>query len=335
MAFREAEGRGAGAGWWKPLGWFVILLLLAVGLAGWYPEGGAGRRGEWLAAGAAGLIFFIQGLQMPWGEVRRGIRAWPAHLFCQAWMFGVYPLLGWLVLRWWGGGLSAPERVGVMYLCVLPTTIATNAAFCARAGGQTAVAMVNIVAGNLLGVWVAPLALAALLGQTTGAAISWEPLVKAVAGQLILPFIAGQILRRWLAGLAERWRGVLREVATVLVMLIVYRAGCDFWVAESRPEISWELVGVTLSLLVVGKGLCWATLCRMHWPPEWRVAVFYAATQKTLAAGLPMAAAVLAGIPGQVAPPLAVVALPLVVFHLGQLIVGALLVPVLAMRGKK
>lgn len=318
-----------------PMRLFFFALAAALALAWADPASGATGgvlRSELWTGWAVGLIFFIQGLQLPVREMRRGLGAWRAHVFCQGWMFLVYPLMGLGVVALLGGRLSGVERVGVLYLCVLPTTIATNAAFSAQAGGNAAVAVANIVLGNLLGVVLAPAVLAGLLAQGTGVEAESGPLVRTVLGQLVLPFAGGQVARIWWAGWAERHKARLRDGAMMLIMVIIHVAACNYLVVPERPVPGMGLVGAVLALLVGGKGLCWLALQRTGWPHEWRVAVFYAASQKTLAAGLPMAGAVLAVMDPAQAPPLAVLALPLVIFHVGQLLLGALLVPVVARR---
>jgi sodium/bile acid cotransporter 7 len=323
----------------RPMLPFFIGLGLTLGLAWVAPEAGAQGgllRTEVTTMWAVALIFFIQGLQLPVAEVRRGLGAWRVHVFCQAWMFVVYPLLGLALVAALGGRLSDGERIGLLFLSVLPTTIATNAAFSSRAGGNAATALFNIVAGNFLGVFIAPAALAWMLVRGGGVAIDPVPLLRALALQLVLPFVLGQAVRLTVAEWVSEWRTGLCEAGSLLVFFIIYAAVCNFFVGQAAAgtDTAWGwTVGATLALLVLGKVLCWAALAGTGWAHDLRVAAFYAASQKTLAAGLPMAGAVVAAAGVQEGlPPLAVLALPLLVFHIGQLLLGALLIPVLARR---
>ncbi len=330
----SAEGGARWAEAWKPLLPFFaglgIALAAAVIAPGLGAKGGL-LRTEHLTGPAVMGIFLIQGLQLPAEQVRRGLGAWRVHLFCQVWMFGVAPALAWGVAAALGGALGPGERIGLLYLGMLPTTVATNAAFSARAGGNTAVAMFNIVVGNLLGVLIGPAWLAFLLASGTGAAIDVWPLVRAIFMQLIVPFAVGQLLRHWLAAWADRRKPVLRDAASCLIFFIVYSSICNFLAGPARgggAGMAWA-AGAALGFLVVNKALCWWALARLGWAHEFRVAAFFSASQKTLAAGLPIAGAVYGaagGVPGL--PPMAALVLPLIVFHIGQLVLGALLVPV-------
>jgi len=322
----------------RPMAPFFAGLALALGLAAAAPEAGAAGgllRTEVLVPWAVAVIFFIQGLQLPVAEVRRGLGAWKLHLFCQAWMFVAYPVLGLLLAWMLGARLSEAERTGLLYLCVLPTTIATNAAFSARAGGNAAAALVNIVLGNALGVLIAPAALAWMLARGGGGAVAVGPLAEALLLQLVLPFAAGQAARWRLAEWAAQRKPWLREAGSLLIFFIIYSAVCNYLSGPQGAERpGWWVLGAVLLLLVLGKALCWGALRRAGWPHDLRVAAFYAASQKTLAAGLPMAGAVLAALGPEAAPvPLAVLVLPLILFHIGQLVLGALLIPVLGRRG--
>ncbi|MDX6765838.1 MAG: bile acid:sodium symporter [Candidatus Methylacidiphilales bacterium] len=326
----------------RPLWKFFAGLAVTLGLALFLPAWGA--PGGWMHPGISGgwavaLIFLIQGLLLPAREVGRGLSAWPVHVFCLVWMFVVFPLMGAMLVALAGATLEPVHRVGLMFLCFLPTTVATNAAFSSRAGGNAAVALFNIVVGNIAGLFIAPAALVWLLHQDGGVRVHPAPLVNTILFQLVLPFALGQVLRTRLAGWAARHQSSLRESGSVLIFLIIYfslcRLSADGHGTSSGAALGW-LVGLTLGLLGVGSFLCWRALGCFHWPHDLRVAAFYAASQKTLAAGLPMAGAVYAAAP-HVAdlPPLAVLAVPLVVFHIGQLVLGALLIPVLAQGGDR
>ena len=308
-------------------------LLLAVAAPGVGASGGV-LHTEKLTGWAVAAIFLIQGLQLPAGEVRKGLASWRVHLFCQFWMFGVFPLMGWAMVTVWGALLTPVMRTGLLYLCVLPTTVATNAAFSTRAGGNTAVALFNIVVGNFAGVFIAPAALAWLLNRGSGTSVDIRPLIETLALQLILPFVIGQLLRLRLAGWVQQYRGWLRETGSVMIFFIIYAAVCNLLAGKNGEVPSAGLgpvVAATLGLLVIGKLLCWFSLKATGWDHGLRVAAFYSASQKTLAAGLPVAGAVYAAAgPDAGLPPLALLVLPLMVFHIGQLVLGALLIPVVS-----
>lgn len=290
---------------------------------------------QWLTPCAVCFIFLIQGLQIPTSEALRGFAAWPLYLFCMGWMFVAFPLLAVLIVFLFGDALSPVFRAGLLFTAFLPTTIATNAAYSSKAGGNPAVVLFNIVASNALGIVLAPLVLAWLLrGVAKGSAgIDVAPLAFSLLWQVVLPFLAGQILRSFFQTWIESKRSALRETSSLLVYFIVYVSLCNFLVrmeALEFPQGFAAMLGATTLLLALGAGTCWALLALLPYPGTYRIAAFYAASQKTLAAGLPIANAVYAACTASTLPPLALLTLPLIVFHFLQLIMGALLIPILA-----
>lgn len=321
-----------------PLRGFFVGLAVSVAAALAAPEWGAKGgplRTEVFTGWAVAGVFFLQGLQLASAEVRRGLGAWKVHLFCQAWMFLAYPLMAGLLVLVFGRWMDDAARTGLLYLAVLPTTIATCAAFAARAGGNGAVALFNIVVGNLAGVVLAPAVLVLLLERGSGAGVDPVPLFRVIGLQILLPFVVGQAARRVLARWAAARTAGLRAVVSGLIFFILYAAVCNLAAGATRAAVggSGLAAGMALLLLCLGHGLAAGVLARTGWPQDLRVAAFYTASQKTLAAGVPMAGAVYA-VAGEdpALPPLALVVLPLVVFHVGQLALGAVLIPVLARK---
>ncbi len=315
---------------------------LALGLAWLHPAIGARGgllRSELLTPMSVAIVFFLQGLLLPADEVRRGVAAWQVHLFCQAWIFLVFPAMGWLVVTLCGEWLAPAYRIGLLYLSLLPTTIATNAAFSARAGGNAAASLFNIVVSNLAGVVVVPVWLTWLLSRDSGVSMDVLPLVASICVQLLIPFAVGQALRlRW-ANWAGANRALLREICTWLIFFVIYTAVCNLLVGRGSGEVQRGVAGAmaaTLGLLVGGSLASAGVLAVLRWPRDLKISAFYASTQKTLAIGLPVAGAVYGAAGGEAAglPPMAMVLLPLITFHVGQLILGVLLIPLIASRGR-
>jgi len=327
----------------RPLLPFFGGLGIALVAALLYPPLGA-KNGPlqtgWLTQAAVVIIFFVQGLQLPLDEVRRGAGAWKLHVFCQSWIFLGVPLLV-IICGWPFRHLIPVElQIGILFLAALPTTVATNAAFTAQAGGNVAAALFNICIANLAGIFLAPSWLAWLIARGTDVSIPLLPMFAKIVLQLLLPFVLGQLARFALHGWAGKNRALLSRINSYLIFFIIYAAICDF---RLQPATSGSVpllvaAGWTTAMLVLVKAVCWWTLRLTHWPVELQIAGFFCASQKTLAAGLPVAAAVIAASPvGPGIPTLAVLVLPLLIYHIGQLVIGAFCIPVwmeIAKRGR-
>ncbi len=172
---------------------------------------------------------------------------------------------------------------------------------------------------SVLGVLLTPLFAAALIGGSGG--FSADSLL-AICGQLLLPFLLGQVLRRWIGGFVRRHRRVLSLVDRGSILVVVYAAFSQGMNAGVWQEASWRrllaLFGVECVLLALLLLLtAWAAR-RLRLPREDRIVVVLAGSQKSLAAGLPMASVIFQG-------HAALAVLPLMMFHQMQLIVCAYL----------
>jgi solute carrier family 10 (sodium/bile acid cotransporter), member 7 len=282
------------------------------------------------------LIFFLQGLKLPTGELLRGVSHWRLHALIQAWVFLLVPVLwlpGWLLLRQTG----SPElAAGILYLALLPTTITSAIVMTTAAGGNAAASMVSTALANMIGVlWVPAWALVLLGGSGTHTAAVAGPLFAKLAYMIVLPLVVGQCLRPWVRD--QSWFArAARHFGTVthaIIVLIVYTAFCDSLLARVwstlAPGALAQLVAVIISGALLIHGAVWWSARR--WVPHAgdRIAVLFCGAQKTLATGAPMALAIFVAAPPSGVPHVGILLLPLLVYHPVQLILASVLVPAL------
>ncbi|MGD3111787.1 bile acid:sodium symporter family protein, partial [Streptomyces sp. YGL11-2] len=173
---------------------------------------------------------------------------------------------------------------------------------------------------SLVGIVLTPL-LAGLVLHGAGAGFSAHSLVS-VACQLLLPFVAGQLLRRWITGFLARHRKVLGRVDRGSILLVVYAAFSAGMVQGIWHQVSplrlLCLLGVEAVLLTAMLTVTSYGSRLLGFPRADRIAITFAGSKKSLAAGLPMAGVLFGAQAG-----LAV--LPLMLFHQMQLMVCAVL----------
>ena len=140
--------------------------------------------------------------------------------------------------------------------------------------------------------------------------------------QLLLPFVAGQLLRRWIGGFLTRHKKVLGYVDRGSILLVVYTAFSEGMVAgiwhQVTPARLGALLAVEAVLLALMLALTWYGAKRLGFDRADRIAIQFAGSKKSLAAGLPMAS-VLFGAHASLA------VLPLMLFHQMQLMVCAVI----------
>ncbi|WP_055589102.1 bile acid:sodium symporter family protein, partial [Peterkaempfera griseoplana] len=230
---------------------YIAALLGTVLLATLLPARGSAAH----AAGdattvAVGVLFFLYGARMSTRDAWEGVRHWRLHLLVLLFTFVLFPLLGLALRPAAGWLLGAPTATGLLFLCLLPSTVQSSIAFTSIAGGNVPAAVCAGSFSNLLGVLVTPLSAAWLLG-TAGGGLSADSLLS-IGEQLLLPFVAGQVLRRWIGGWVGRHRRVLGLVDRGSILLVVYTAFSEGVVAGIWHDMP---VPRLLGLLVVEAAL--------------------------------------------------------------------------------
>lgn len=305
--------------------WFVLGLLAAIALAAIAPGLAAPDsplNPKRTTAIALFTIFLINGLILPTETILGGLAKWRVHLFVHVFLFVVTPLLVLALLVPVRGWLTPSLISGFILLGALPCTISTSIVYSARAGGSLAPAIFNATVANLVGVALTPLLVGLLAPSSGGNGIDVATAFLNTASTVVPPIILGQILRQPVRHWATAHKSKLNTVNSLLILLIVYIA-----FAASVRDGLWERLGpaalalvaaICLVLFVAQVLLAAATLRGIGFPHEDTVTAFVCSTQKTLAAGIPLANAIFA----DTALDLGVILLPVLIFYAIQLTAG-------------
>ena len=317
---------------------YVAALLGTVALAALLPaSGGAATAVGHTADIAIGLLFFLYGSRLSTREALSGLRQWRLHLVVAASTFALFLRRGRLHLGvaastfalflWWGvsAGVLATflltDRLatGLLFLCVVPSTVQSSVALTSTARGNVPAAICAGTYSSLLGMVATPLLAAWLIGSDVR--FSADGLL-AIATQLLLPFLAGQALRRWTGAFIGRHKKALALLDRGSILLVVYTAFSrgmteGVW-HQITPARLCALLGLAAALLGLALTTTSFTARRLGFSREDRVTIVFCGSNKSLATGLPMAAVLF----GDAAGP---VILPLMLFHQLQLMVCAVI----------
>lgn len=308
------------------LDWFLPGLIGATVLAWLFPAPGA--AGGWLypelltKAGIA-LIFFLHGVALSFGALKAGTLRWRLHLVVQATTFLFFPLVGLAVLAGVGDRLPPELKLGFFYLCALPSTVSSSVALTAAARGNVPAALFNATLSSVLGVFLTPLWIAALL-KTGGESHPLAPVIFDLAKWLILPLVLGQLSRPWLAAWAGRNKARINRADRATILLLVYTSFCD-----SFQQGLWSQHGWSTLVIVVAGALALFALAMLatalaskalHFPREDRIAAMFCGSKKTLASGVPMARLIFGAHPA-----IGVILLPIMIYHPLQLVISGVL----------
>ncbi len=305
------------------LGGLVAAFLLAF-LFPWLGAKGGFLHTEITVKAAIFLIFLIQGAALRTESITSGLLAWRVHVFIHAMMFVGIPLLTWLILRLPVLRLDPALQMGFLLLSMLPTTISTAAVFTAQAGGNVTIAIFNSCISNVLGIFIVPFWVA-LISRGSGQPIPMLPVLGEIALILLLPLVLGQIARLRIRPFVESNGPRLGSVTTALILFIVFAALSNSfvgraWAGGAATVAKALLGGVFLLSFVTFLTSCAIQLTKFS--REDRISALFCASQKTLAAGIPIAQSIFSNS----SLPVGLIVLPIIVYHASQLVLGAVLV---------
>lgn len=299
----------------------VILASLAIGLLLPVSGSSAGVL-DVVTKVAIFALFFGYGARLSAAESLEGLKNWKLHLAILATTFVIYPLISLPMELLPEAWLSTPIRMGLIFLCLVPSTVQSSITFTSLAGGNIPAAMVSATASNVLGVLLTPLLVMVLIPDAGGGSVGLSQLWDVVL-QLLLPFFLGQLSRFFTASLMVKHRSRLRYLDQGVICLIVYGAFSDLRVSGVWRQLQLgDLIGVLVivsALLALMFWLTWHLGSWMGLPRGDRIALLFCGTKKSLATGVPMASVLFSG------PIVSVLVIPLMLYHQAQLIVSSVL----------
>ena len=310
-------------------------LLAAVFFAWLFPEQGA--RGGVLQSETTTrmgviLIFFFQGLTLSPEAIKSGLMQWRLHVFVQLFIFLVIPLAALAMIFTASPVLTQELRTGFFFLAVLPTTIATSIAYTFMTKGNVAGAVFNSSLANVAGIFITPLWVS-LWMQAGGVSLPLGDLFLDISRLLLAPLLVGQILRPMVYKQADSLKKYFSIASSLIIIFIVYAAFCNSW-----KEGIWEQQGIMTVLTAGGGSVIFLALVLglvalgikvFRFEHQNAMAALFCAPQKTMAAGVPMANLIFEYHSG-----LGMILLPLMFYHLLQLLVGGMLVTRINAAGK-
>jgi sodium/bile acid cotransporter 7 len=312
--------------------WFLVGMVVAVVLAWILPEPGASGGAlhpEILNKLGVSLIFFLHGLGLPLRALAAGTLKWRLHLIVQLATFGLCPLVGLLALWLLGSHVTSDLRVGLFYLCALPSTVSSSVAMTAAARGNVPAAVFNATLSSLIGVVLTPLWLELALGRA-GQTLPLGEVMLDLVRWLVVPLAVGQLLRPWLGELAAQHKSKIGVVDRLTILLLVYTSFCDsvqagVW-ASGATTLGVSAV-FSILLLAIVMGATWWTTGAAGFDVADRIVGLFCGSKKTLASGVPMARLIFGADPA-----LGIILLPIMLYHPLQLVVCGWLAGRFAMR---
>jgi solute carrier family 10 (sodium/bile acid cotransporter), member 7 len=302
---------------------YLLMLLGTVGLAALFPA-----RGMWASIAdeavtiAVALLFFLYGARLAPSAIWAGLTNWRLQLTVFLSTFLLFPILGLGAYALADHVLPGGIALGLLFLCLLPSTVQSSIAFTSIARGNVPAALCSASLSNLIGVLITPLLAALLLPSNSGAGISLSQL-ESIAMQILLPFAAGQAARPLIGGFILKHRVLTMVVDRGSILLVVYAAFSEGMVAGVWGRVSLGDLALVLAFNAVLLGIVIAVTMfggrKLGFSKEDEIAIVFCGSKKSMASGIPMATILFPG--GAVS----LIVLPLMIFHQLQLFVCAVL----------
>jgi sodium/bile acid cotransporter 7 len=305
---------------------YVLAILGTVVLASVLPARGWAVRPFDIATDAIiTLLFFLHGAKLSREAIIQGMGHWRLHLLVLCSTFVLFPVLGLGARALAAPFLDPSLAAGLLFLCLLPSTVQSSIAFTAVGRGNVAAAVCAASVSNLLGIFITPVLVHLLMpessaGQAAGGALKQ---VEAISLQLLLPFVLGHLSRPLTAGWLGKRKKLVGLVDRGSILFVVYTAFSAAVVAGLWSRLSaGDLLGVlALSALILALALVATTTAAraLGFKREDEVAIVFCGSKKSLASGVPMAGVLF---PAAAVGPMIV---PLMLFHQIQLMACAVL----------
>jgi len=298
----------------------VRLLVAVILLATFLPVTGEARPAAQAVSNTAiFVLFLLNGLRLPRDEVLRGIGNVRFLVPLVLWCFGAMALAGWGTSIALAGLLPPAVALGFLYLGTLPSTVQSATAYCSLAGGNVASSVVAAALLNLTGVFITAPLFTAMAGGA-GAGFDFDGLAR-VGMILLLPFTIGQVAQRWAGQWVSDHRRTamwMDRISIAIAVYVAFSGAVEQGLWEMLDTADWTiLLAAVLLLLGFAFGGAWLLGGVLALPRGDRIAMLFSGAQKSTAMGAPLATVLF---PPAIA---GIVLLPLLIYHLLQLVFSA------------
>ncbi len=304
---------------------FLLGILVAIGLAALLPEFGSSESNlpwkPFIQVGIA-LLFFFYGLKLDPTQLRVGLSNWKLHALIQLTTFLGFPLLVMELVSLFPG-LDPSFALGISYLGALPSTVSASVVLVSIAGGNVAAAIFNASISSLLGVVLTPVWMRLSGGDVAGELDLWASIVD-LSFKVVLPVLLGLFLHRSLFPKIKPYLARLKYLDQTVILSIVFTTFSESFSQKLFASFSWMSLGglalCMLFILLLVVGILFVLVRLLSFSREDQIAALFCGSTKSLVHGVAI---------GKVLFPssaiLGLVLLPVMLYHLQQLILGSIL----------
>jgi sodium/bile acid cotransporter 7 len=220
-------------------------------------------------------------------------------------------------------GLDPNFALGISYLGALPSTVSAAVVLVSISGGNVPAAIFNASISSLLGVVMTPFWMGIAGGEVAGELDLWASIVD-LSIKVVLPVILGLAMHRYLFPKIKPYLNRLKYLDQTVILSIVFTTFSESFSQRLFASFSWLSLGglslVMLFILLLVVGILYLLVRSLSFSKEDQIAAIFCGSTKSLVHGVAI---------GKVLFPSAaifgLVLLPVMLYHLQQLILGSLL----------
>lgn len=304
---------------------FLLGLFVAIALASLFPELGSEQSGlPWkpvITSGIA-LVFFFYGVKLDPIQLKNGLSNWKLHVLIQSCTFIFFPVIVFFLTEYipW---IDEDFKLGISYLSALPSTVSASVVMVSIAKGNIAGAIFNASVSSLFGVIFTPAWMGILSEGVDGEINFWASLGD-LSLKVLLPVFLGVLSHNLLYPKLKKVLPKLKFVDQSVIMMIVFTSFSESFAQKIFSSYSiLTLLGIAAWMLLIFVGvllLIYGVSFWLGFSLEDRITALFCGSKKSLVHGVVI---------GKVIFPdpavLGLVLLPVMLYHIQQLILGSML----------
>jgi len=326
--------------------WFLAGLIFAICLAYLFPnvgKTGGYIRSEWsVKLGCVIFIFFLSGLSLRTRQLAKEFLHIRLHVLVQIYSLIIIPFtvygLGLLLIKF---SLNKTLIVGLIIMGSTSTTISSNVVMTKNALGNEYAALLNAVLGNILGIFISqglifyfmknPIFDSLSNTNNTDGQLDYGRVIKNLILTVLIPLFIGQIIHllytKQVMYLREKF--YFAELNSLALLILVWAGFSTAFAIGSFETIHKKDLFI---LILLNGGMYFMFSCLImiiarlpipHWQFSEKdtVAIMFCGATKTLAMGIPLINALYGNTNHDMS---GILSLPLIIYHVEQLIIGAI-----------
>lgn len=308
---------------------FILALLFSIAAAYFFPNLFDFINLDLIINLGIGFIFFFYGLKLSPSDLSSGIKNIKLHFLVQSSTYLFFPVFVLIFYPFFIGTDFYDYWQAFFFLSVLPSTVSSSVVMVSIAKGNIPAAIFNASISGLIGVVLTPLWLSLFLDVSEG--LNFLDVILSLTYTILIPLLIGFLLNRFFKPLINRYGSYLTYFDKSIIALIVFQSFSNSFKDQIFSDLS--ILGFILMMLSVAIIFfsiyfgCRKIALLLNFDKEDVITAQISGSKKSLVHGSVMAKVIFGS--GSV---LGLYLLPLMLYHIFQLIIVAYFAENLAKR---